>query len=211
MTSSIQTGDYVHVVATVDVKAKAGKILYVNPSTSTIQSDAPAEAGVELLVADRDGNVLYRQPVVVRRSSCDPGQANDVGLIQADIPRLPGMKSVALLVDGAVVNRFEAGETAPAASGARPGLAAMAGPSLNRRGLTLDQAADLQPAPGITYSVLVKPDTGGPWNTIAVGRPTPKVEIDRNQFAGAKKADIRVLRTTGFEEDVIAEGTVDLF
>jgi hypothetical protein len=47
-------------------------------------------------------------------------------------------------------------------------------------------------------------------DTIAVSRPTPDVDVDRNQFAGAKRATIRVLRTTGFNEDVIAEDTIDL-
>jgi hypothetical protein len=52
--------------------------------------------------------------------------------------------------------------------------------------------------------------TGARRDTIAVSRPTPDVDVDRNQFAGAKRATIRVLRTTGFNEDVIAEDTIDL-
>lgn len=43
-----------------------------------------------------------------------------------------------------------------------------------------------------------------------MSRLTPEVDIDRNQFAGAKRAEVRVLRTTGFDEEIIAEDTVDL-
>jgi len=80
----------------------------------------------------------------------------------------------------------------------------------NRRPLKFDELGGLQPAAGVTYSVQVKPDNKETWDTIAVSRPTPDVDVDRNQFAGAKRATIRVLRTTGFNEDVIAEDTIDL-
>ena len=74
--------------------------------------------------------------------------------------------------------------------------------------MKIDQLAGLQPVAGVTYSVQVRPDNKSTWDTIAVSRPTPEVDVDRNQFAGANRAEVRVLRTTGFDE-VIAEDTVD--
>ena len=209
--SAIQTGNFVHVVATVNTKSGEGQIRYVNPATSTIRTDAAREAGVELVVEDAQGAELHREAVVIRRSSCEGGGRGDVGLIQADLPYQAGMKSLALLVDGKEVSRYVAGEPPMAAAPVSLGLEALAGAAPHHRSLTLDQAAGLQPTAGVTYSVQVKPDTGGPWNTVAVGRPTPTVDIDRNQFAGAKKAEVRVLRTTGFNEEVIAQETVSLF
>lgn len=209
--STIQTGDFVHVVATVNTKSEGGKILYVNPSTSTIQTDASPEAGVELVVEDAHGQILYREAVVVRRSSCEGTEQGEVGLVQADIPRQTGMKSVSLLVNGKEVSRYAAGVFSAIPEAANLGLASATEVAPHRRRLTLVQAAELQPTTGVTYSVQVKPDTGGPWNTIAVGRPTPSVEIDRNQFAGARKAEVRILRTTGFDEEVVAQEIVDLF
>ena len=76
--------------------------------------------------------------------------------------------------------------------------------------MKINELAGLQPVSGVTYSVQVKPDNKETWDTIAVGRPTPQVDVDRNQFAGAKSATVRVLRTTGFDEDVIAEDKIDL-
>lgn len=206
---AIKGGDFVHIVATVNVKKAEGKILYVNPSSSTIDSDAATEPGVELLVADAAGQELFREPVVVRKSSCD--DHSDVGMIQVDILRQPGMQAIVLLVNGKAVARYEAGTSAPTAPEADVALEAAAGPSPHRRTLTLEEAAEIEPQSGVTYSVQVKPDNSDNWNTIAVGRPTPKVEIDRNQFAAATKARVRILRTNGFEEDVIAENVVDLF
>jgi hypothetical protein len=209
MASEIRTGSYVHVVATINMKTGDGKILYVNPANSTIVSEAAPEPHVELAVANRADKQVYRAPVVVRRSSCDHDQPNDVGLIQADLPQTPDMKSVSLLFNGKEVSRYEGGQPAPAPAAAS-GLELAPGASTNRQRLKISELAGLEPAAGVTYSVQVKPDTGGPWNTIAVGRPTPEVDLDRNQFAGAKNATVRVLRTTGFNEDIIAEDTVDL-
>ena len=209
MASEIRTGSYIHVVATINMKTGDGKILYVNPAKSTIISEATPEPHVELAVANREDKQVYRAPVVVRRSSCDHDQPNDVGLIQADLPQTPDMKSVSLLFNGQEVSRYEGGQPAPA-PGAASGLELAPGASTNRQQLKISELAGLEPAAGVTYSVQVKPDTGGPWNTIAVGRPKPEVEFDRNQFAGAKNATVRVLRTTGFDENIIAEGTVDL-
>jgi len=124
---------------------------------------------------------------------------------------LPGMKSVLLMVNDKVVSRYDAGTPPPVSQAAGLTLADAAPDAPHRRQLTLRQTAGLQPTAGVTYAVQVKPDTGGHWNTIAVGRPTPNVEIDRNQFAGAKKAEVRVLRTNGFDEEVIVHETVDLF
>ena len=211
MASAIQNGEFIHIVATLNMKTREGKIRYVNPAKTTIQSDAPTEPDVELLVSGADGEPLQRVNVIVRRSSCDHGQPNDVVLIQADVVKRQGMKSVALLYKGQEVSRFDTVEPSIASTSASLGLAMPRDESASHRGLTIDGLSGVQPVPGITYSVQVRPDTGGPWNTIAVGSDTPCVEIDRNQFPNARKADVRVLRTTGFEDDVFAEGKVDLF
>lgn len=154
---------------------------------------------------------LHREAAVGRRSSCEGGERGDAGLIQADLPYQACMKALALLVDGKEVSHYFAGEPPATPTPVTLGLKALAGAAPHHLTLTLDQAAGLQPVAGVTYSVQVKPDTGGPWSTIAVERSTPAVNIDRNQIAGAKKAKVRVLRATGFDEEMIAQETVDLF
>lgn len=209
--AAIKTGNFVHVVGTINLTAGEGKILYVNPSTSMMESTAPVDQRVQLIVQGNDGQELHREGVVVRYSSCESSSKSNVGLIQADIPRLAGMKALILTVNNREVSRYEAGEPAGAPKAVGLALAGTVIGVPHRRQLTLPQAAGLQPAVGVTYSVQVKPDNGTHWSTIAVGRPTPHLEIDRNQFPGAKKAEVRVLRTTGFEEEVIAQDTLDLF
>ncbi|MCF4129935.1 hypothetical protein [Methylobacterium sp. SyP6R] len=210
MKPELKTGDYVHVVATVDTKAAQGKILYVNPATSTLFSDAEPDPGVVLVVRDSTGKTLHEQAAVVRRSSCEHGQPSDTGLIQADVPKIKDMSSVALLVGDKEVSRYDAGAAPAAPRTATLGLGPPGSPDSTRRPLSVKELDGIAATPGVTYSVDVKPDTGAPWTTIAIGRPTPKVEFDRNQFPGARSATVRVTRTTGFDESVIAEDKLDL-
>ncbi|HMO29480.1 hypothetical protein [Enterovirga sp.] len=208
MKPEVRTDSYVHVVATVDTKAATGKILYVNPATSTVVTDAEPDENVALVARDAAGKELYRQAAVVRRSSCECGEPGDTGLIQADLPKMPGMSSVSLLVGDKEVSRYEGG-AAPALESATLGLAPPGTPGSTRRQLSVTELAGIAPAPGVTYSVDVKPDTGAPWATIAIGRPTPTVDFDKNQFPGAKSATVRVTRTTGFDQEVIAEDKLE--
>ena len=113
MKSEIKTGSFVHVVATINKTSGDGKIMYVNPSVSTIASDAVTDKDVELAAYDKNGNEVYREAVVVRRSSSEPDRPNDVGLIQADLPRTPGISSVQLLYKGNVISQYDGGKITP--------------------------------------------------------------------------------------------------
>ena len=65
--------------------------MYVNPSVSTVASDAVTDKDVELAAYDEKGKEVYREPVVVRRSSDEPDRPNDVGLNSKPIfPAWPG-------------------------------------------------------------------------------------------------------------------------
>ncbi len=54
------------------------------------------------------------------------------------------------------------------------------------------------------------PEGSQAWQTHAVGRNTSQTEIDRNQFPGSPSLDVRVIQTTGFDENVIAEQKFDI-
>lgn len=208
--SALKPGDFVHVVATVNLDLVEGKILYVNPSKASLETDAPRDPNVELVIKDLDGRSLHREAVVVRQPACEGGSTTSNSLVQADLPKVDGMNSISLVVNHHEVSQFVAGKPLSAPQNLSLGLS-KSGPSIHRRQLTLGQAFLLNPSPGVSYSIQVKPDSGGPWNTIAVGRPTPKIEIDRNQFSGARQAEVKVLRTTGFDEEIIAQEIIDLF
>lgn len=213
MGAAVKTGKYVHVVATIDVKTGEGHIHYVNPVSKVMETDAKTNPSVEVVVRDKKGAELYRKNVVVRRSSPEPEQSNDVGLVQADIPRMAKMASVALLFKRKQVDEYIAGGAAPAgqaAGGMTLNLGGAAPAARNRRPLTIAELDGIAPVSGVTYTVQVKPPGQESWNTIAVGRPAPSIDIDRNQFPGVGRVDVRVMRTNGFDQEIIATDTLDL-
>jgi hypothetical protein len=214
-----KTGTFVHVVASVDLVNGTGKILYVNPSSvstapetpeATAQSGATPRQRFEISIQDAEGKELRRLHPTIQVSSCEADQQPKTGLISEDIPLVHGMRRLLLLYGGAEIGRFEAGERHSAAvSGMRPLTFDAPVPSKpQHRSISVVEA--VPPKEGITYTVQVKPENGMAWQTIAVGRPTPNVQIDRNQFPGTRSARVRVLRSTGFEDEVFAEEDVDL-
>jgi hypothetical protein len=212
----------IHIVGSVDVNDGAGQILYVNPTTAPTADaavDGPAGAvpepatgtGFELVVEDADGKELQRlRPPVLRPSDAGDSSA---GLIDVRIIPTEGMARLQLLYDGKLVDTFEAGAPAPVQAGPGPmaddgdvALGPMPGEPAKRQ-LTLDE---FKAEKGVSYTVQVRPAGEGLWQTVAVGRATPEVVIDANQYPGAESATVRVVRSTGFDDTVVAEGDIDL-
>src|SRR5262245_58048691 len=117
METKMKQGKFVHVVATLNMKTGEGKIRYVEPAERATKSGAKPTAGVQLSGCDGKGKQVHKAGVVVRRSSCDHGEPGDVGLIQADLPVLAGMKTIVLTYKGEEVDRFVGGVAAKVAAG----------------------------------------------------------------------------------------------
>lgn len=216
MDMKIVRGKQIHVVGTVDLDKKSGKIRYVNPAevglalaggAAPANRNADVPEKVVLQLEDAAGTVLSSVDALVRLGTRSDS-AGRVGLIQEDIPYVANVKRIRLLLDGKELDVFEGGGR-PAAispnanivlSGAAPGQP-------NRVPLGAAAAAA---EPGITYTVQARPSLSDPWHTLAVGRPTPAIDIDFNQFPNAKQLQVRVLRTNGFDEAVVDERSIDL-
>lgn len=172
----------------------------------------------ELRVDDGQGVELSRYRPTLKLSRCEPSPealatANSTGsvpqettgLIDEVIPFVEGMHRVVLLRNGEELARFESGDVQPMA-GPSPALSIDAGASPHRR--TLRSRTERRA--GVKFTIQVKPEGAKAWQTIAVGRETPEVQFDSNQFPGAKKARVRVLRSTGFDDEVYSEQELDL-
>jgi hypothetical protein len=53
-------------------------------------------------------------------------------------------------------------------------------------------------------------DEGLSWETIAVGRPTPTVDLDPREFPGLERVRVRVVATDGFENSPVSETDVSI-
>jgi hypothetical protein len=216
MDMKIVRGKQIHVVGTVDLDKKSGKIRYVNPAEVGLglaSGAAPGNRNVDvpekvvLQLEDAAGAVLSSVDALVRLGTRGDS-AGRVGLIQEDIPYVANVKRIRLMLDGKELDVFEGGglpaaispNASIALSGAAPGQP-------NRVPLA---AAPAAAEPGITYTVQARPSPSDAWHTLAVGRPTPAIDIDFNQFPNAKQLQVRVLRTNGFDEAVVDERSIDL-
>lgn len=200
-----EKGNFVTVIGRADLNDGTGQILYVNPASKRLEATPQAKPSedFELVVHDAAGNVLQRVRPVVRVPASAPTSGrmppNTHGLIQEDLEHLPGMADVALHYKGQEVARYSAGKSGVASAGPTPS----ASPSAASAGAA---AAE----PGVSYTVLVKRDDEQHWHSIAVGKSRPDFKLDRNQFPGAQKVAVKVLRTTGFEQEVLSEEYVAL-
>lgn len=216
----------IHVVGTVDLKVGSGEFLYVNPIRAAGVPAGGENAGVagppdaaapplrpfELVAESAQGKELgrFRPPILL------PSEAGDKpteGLIDVAIPFVQGMQRLVLLHNGKEAAVFEAGPPATAAAvpAAGPPVIAMgAAPpgKPEKREMTVEGVP--QAEPGVSYTVQVRPEGHQAWQTIAVGKSSPHFQLDRNQFPGAASATVRVLRSTGFDSEVVDEKQVDL-
>ncbi|MCK1507056.1 MULTISPECIES: hypothetical protein [unclassified Bradyrhizobium] len=207
----------IHIVGSVDIGSGTGEFLYVNPATAAASQSATAGAappanqppqgtGFELVVEAADGKELSRVRPTILLPSDD--HASKTGLIDQNVSYAAGMARLVLLHDGKVVNTFEAGSPEPTVTARSQGLEMGAGPPGHPEKRSMSMAAPDEP--GVSYTIQVRPDGEKTWQTIAVGQKSPKVVLDRNQFPAAERATVRVLRSTGFDDSIIAEDEMDL-
>lgn len=183
----------------------------------------PSAANFELCFYDAKGAELKRIQPDIGVSQCAVQRIDDVetdsevpmatatprsGIINAFVPYLEGMKAVALLYHDKEISRFQGGVAVATSAGKGLAFGEAADGAPHRR--SMRPAEVTVPDPGVTFTVQVKPEGKEAWQTIAVGRERPDAQFDRNQFPGAKSARVRILRTTGFDDEVFLEEDVKL-
>lgn len=216
-----EAGKFVNIVASVNRIEGSGRILYVNPVSIATTNDTTAGANgppqsmpfdvFELSIRDSAGKELLRFQPTIQLAVCESGPPPETGLVNQDVRLLKGMHTIVLLHKGFEVARFDAGAPRPLAIGA--GMIPMTAGAPNAakpNRFSLETATVIGPEIGVSYTVQVRPSGKSSWQTIAVGRATPEVELHRNQFPGATTAAVRILRSTGFEDEVLAEEELNL-
>lgn len=202
-----ESGNFIHVVGSIDLETGEGEIKYVNRSRSRpYVKDAKRAQDVLLVGRDANQGELFKVLPVLRVAQCEPGEKRQPALIQEDLDYEPKLKSISLLFKGNEVHRFTAGPARPAGGV----TVALSTPDASKPHRRTVEATGMDEADGVSYTVQVCPEGTTVWHTVAVGSRSPHVEVDANQFAGARKAKLRVIRSTGIEEETVAERTIDL-
>ncbi|MFL6333271.1 MAG: hypothetical protein ACJ754_08025 [Pyrinomonadaceae bacterium] len=186
----MESGDFISVVAEVNLTERTGQILYVNPVSHALTPESSGAAGFELRVLDAAGQTLGAYPAHVKLNSCNDPSEERTGIVDAVIPAHEGARRLELLFEGQVLDTFNAGGgVSPEGSTRRGGVA---------------ESAEAAPS-NVTYNVQVSTDDGQTWQTLSVGRTSPDVTIDRTQFAPGSRVNVRVVATDGFT-NTVADG-----
>jgi hypothetical protein len=195
---NMASGDFINVVATINLADRTGEILYVNPVTRALTPAASAaEAGVEIRLLGADGRALGTYPVPVKLNACaDPGE-DRTGIVDVFIPAHPEARRVELTLQGEPLDAFHAGGAVPEVSNVRRGVE----DTESALSFAWDSPAEAGEA-NLTYNVQVSTDEGQTWQTVAVGATSPDVNIDRTQFGPGARVTVRVIATDGFTNTV---------
>ena len=214
----------IHVVATVNLTKASGHLQHV-----TAYETAPA--GASVLAASRArrsstgptlslrvygrGPVPQEFPAAFIQDACkDPG--DDVtGTVDALLPAAKDGSRLELVLNGHVIDTYEAGARAQAVRDIRSAPAARRTARQTRSGPTAaDAGAVLQwqaatpvrrararaaaAPPAVRYTVQVSADDGATWQTAGFGLTEPQVTIDRRLFENAQTVRVRVVANDGF-------------
>lgn len=215
----MESGEQINVVATVNLTRATGKIKYVTPVTRALVPQADDASRVVIRLSGADGGTLLEYPAAVKVKTCrEPGD-DEKGIVDVALPRRADAAALELVVDGAVVDTFRAGGPPPQVTGIRRREAAEdeVGPAgMPEDTVTFEWGVESQEDEGaadaaagsVTYNVQVSKDGGQTWQTVAVGRPTPDVTIERGDFADAESVVVRVVATNGFDSSAVTSDEI---
>jgi hypothetical protein len=184
----------VNVVAQVNLTQGSGQIIYVNPAPN-LGPEGAAPGRVALRITGPDGTSVEQPARVQIDSELEPDE-DRIGLVNTVILADPDAEAIELLVDGKVVDRFEAAGPPPVARAVRM-------VSSGTGDLALSVELEGPPRAGQTFSVQVSTDDGRSWRTVAIGLKEPSAAVDRSQFAPGQDVMVRVTATNGFTSSVL--------
>lgn len=207
---NMASGDFISVVAEVSLTNRTGKILYVNPVSLALTPAAAGVPGFELRVLDAAGQELGVHEAHVKLNTCNDPTDERTGIVDAVIPAHAGARTVELRYEGQVLDTFSGGGGAPEVSNLRSDAATDSALSFAWDGpAEFGETGEDAPS-NVTYNVQVSTDDGQTWQTVAVGRTSPDVQIDRTQFAPGSRVTVRVIATDGFTNTVADSETFNV-
>jgi hypothetical protein len=213
----MDAGQFINMVATVNLTRATGKIKYVNPITTALVSKEDPESPVLIRLRSPTGQVLHEYHAAVKLNTCEEPEKDRKGIVDVALPRDPTAASLELLIENQLVDTFRPGAAPPPLSNLRrreleEDETAPVGVGASEDAVSLEwdaPVADDEGAEGeaatspVTYNVQVSTDGGRTWQTVAVGLTTPTATIDRGEFQDAASVIVRVIATNGFDNTVV--------
>lgn len=197
---SMASGDFISVVAEVNLTEKTGKILFVNPIARALSPTAGNGPVFQLRLLDAAGQELGSYSSAVKLNTCSDPSEDRTGIVDALIPANSAARQIELLYEGQLLDTFRSGGAAPDVSNLRREESTES--SFTFAWDSASTAEDDAALSNVTYNVQVSTDEGQTWQTVAIGRTTPDATIDRTQFEPGERVTVRVIATDGFNSTV---------
>ena len=187
----------IHVVATVNLTRRQGKIEYVNPLSAGDASGLKPGSQVQIRVLSADETLLREYPVEVKLNSELGPEDDKEGLIDAALAVDPTARVTQLAIAGGIADTFRAAAQAPSGGVSSRVKVEKAAVHLSwQPGSTADSKQ--------TYTIQASTDSGQTWYTLGVGLTDPSIQIHKGQFEAGREVRLRVLATDGFTQLVVA-------
>ena len=218
----MEAGEFINVVATVNLTRKTGKIKYVNPVSSVLVPKDEPDSPVMIRVRSADGGVVAEHRAPVKLNTCLEPNKDRKGLVDVALPRRREAATLELLIDEQLVDTFRAGGAPPIPSNLRRRELAEDETAPPRVGTSEDALSLEWDAPvsedeggehaagNLTYNVQASTDGGRTWQTLAVGLTEPTTTIDQGEFQDAGSVMLRIIATNGFDSSVMTSDEMPL-
>jgi hypothetical protein len=190
------TGDFISVVASVNLTKQTGSIRYVDRVTRATVPGPPKNELASLRFRDKTGKVIGTYPAWVRESTDREAGEDRTGLVQAIIPLNPAAASLELLLQGKVVGKRLITAHAPVVGQMRLSDRRVSQADGTTARVITWAGADADGGP-LTYLVQISAEDDT-WDTIATGLTTNSITLTEDQLKGDTPRRLRVIANDGF-------------
>ncbi len=199
-----------HIVALGNLTKQVGSIQFVTPTPAASEGATAGSGGGNFTVElqNTSGKAFVEYPAPFYLDACVGPNADETGIVDVSVPWNSEVGSIQLLLNGKVVDRFEAGVRPMPAQNIQPlgpqaALGAAGASAPPNPVVTWDPgnvpagAAAAPPGKSPTYIVQISRDNGKSWSTIGMGLKQPQVTIDRSLLSNTQSIELKVTSTNG--------------
>ena len=198
----VRVGDFLNVVATVNVTRNSATIMYINRIRRAEVPSAVNDVRASVRLVDQNDRVLVDQRVELREiTDREPGE-DRLAIIDAVVPFDASARRVEIVLSGRVVATRATSARRLVISSPRASTMKMQAVPSDTSIATLDLAWDIAGADSgsVTYTVETSPLEETRWTTVAIGWRTPSITLIRAQFAEHASLRVRITANDGFNQ-----------
>jgi hypothetical protein len=198
--TALRQGDYVNIIARLNLSRDTGHIEFVNRVTKAmVRPQQSGEASLRFL--DSGGRIIARIAVPIKRSTDIPPNEDQTALVDATVLAPSDVSRIELLHGEKVLDTLTVPSHAPQFHSLEVLRAPAAAASETA---PLAWEATHQDGAPLTYSIQISSDDAKTWQTVAVGLRSPQHTLTLSETGGRKDVLVRIIANDGFNSTTSA-------